>query len=245
MKSLTVKNFFRVFKCPICREPIKLGEEGDCGVFCSVCRAKWEIDRRKLCVSCGLSADICRCMPELMRRSGVEALVKLCFYDTDTGSPSDRLVLYLKDFRDKRVSSLPERELSVLLRKYFEQNGIEPSRVVFTYAPRSLSTLDKKGFDQAKILSLGCSKLLGSEFRNLVRRNRFSRSQKGLDSSRRVKNARGAFRIKRNAELHGETVVLIDDVVTTGATLSAVSGLLKRAGAGRIICASIALTATK
>ena len=244
MRSLTVKNFFRVFKCPVCREPIRLGDEGE-GVFCSVCRAKWEIDKRKLCSKCGLSADLCCCMPELIKKSGARALIKLCFYDADSGSPADRLILYLKDYRDKRVSDLPVRELSMLLHKYFEQNGIEPSAVTFTYAPRSISALEKKGFDQAKILSLGCARLLGASFSDIVKRKRFSRSQKGLDSAGRVKNAKGAFAIKRNARLDGKTVVLIDDVVTTGASLLAVSELLKGAGAGQLICASIALTETK
>ena len=244
MKALTVKNFFRVFKCPICREPIRLGDEGE-GVFCSTCRAKWEIDKRKLCSKCGLSADLCRCMPELIKKSGAEALIKLCFYDSDSGSPADRLILYLKDYRDKRVSDLTAREISALLHKYFEQNGIEPSAAVFTYAPRSISALEKKGFDQAKILSFGCAKLLGASFAVIVKRKRFSRSQKGLDSAGRVKNARGAYFINRNVRLDGKTVVLIDDVVTTGASLLAVSELLKGAGAGQLICASIALTETK
>ncbi len=241
MKNITVKNFFRVLKCPICREPLEFGNEDD-GVMCRICRAKWEVEKGKLCVQCGLPAANCRCMPELMSKAKVEDLLKLCFYETESGSAADRFILYMKDNRDTRVFDFAVGELWGLLNRYFDENSIDSSNVVFTYAPRSRLTLDQKGFDQAEILARKLSKRFGASFMRTISRKYFSRRQKGLDSAARLQNSKNSFGIKKDVKLTGRTVVLIDDVVTTAASLSVCAKMLRAAGARSIICASIALT---
>ncbi len=241
MKNVTVKNFFRVFKCPICREPLMLGDEGN-GVMCRVCQSKWLIEKGKLCAKCSLPASECRCMPEMMSKAKVNDLIKLCFYDTESGAAADRFVLYMKDYRDHRVFNFAADELSALLSKYFEKNELLPSNIVFTYAPRSRMARDRHGFDQAEMLARRMSKRFGAVFVHTISRKCFSRRQKGLDSSERLANSKKSFRIKRGVRLTRKIVVLIDDIVTTGASLSVCAKLLRSAGAANVICASIAST---
>ena len=65
-----------------------------------------------------------------------------------------------------------------------------------------------------------------------IRRARAGRPQSSLPAAARTANVRSAFTVVR--PVRGDTILLVDDVVTTGATLASVAGVLKRAGAARI-----------
>lgn len=88
----------------------------------------------------------------------------------------------------------------------------------------------ERGFNQAADLA----RHLGVPVRRALRRHRATRTQTGLPAPRRHRNVRGAFALARGwagpEGLEGTTVVLIDDVSTTGATLDACARLLKEAG---------------
>ncbi len=241
MKNEAVKNFFRVFKCPVCREPIELGTE-ELHAMCRICRTKWTVEKGRPCIQCGLGASECRCMPEHMSKAKVDDLIKLCFYDPESGSAADRFVLYMKDYRDMRVFDFAVSEMYSNLDKYFAEKSLDPHELVFTYAPRSRATRDRRGFDQAEILSRRIARRFGAVFMKTVSRKYFSRRQKGLDADARLENAKNSFCTKRDLSLKGKIVVLIDDVVTTGSSLSACARLIRRAGATQIVCAAIAYT---
>jgi predicted amidophosphoribosyltransferase len=61
-----------------------------------------------------------------------------------------------------------------------------------------------------------------------------TRSQVGLSRAERAQNVQGAFRVVENAPVRGRNVVLVDDVLTSGATANAASRALLRAGAKRV-----------
>ena len=70
-------------------------------------------------------------------------------------------------------------------------------------------------------------------------RNTAVQSQIGDDSAR-LANVQGAYQLLPGLDLSGQTVVLVDDVVTTGATLSQCAALLKEAGAARVVALTLA-----
>ena len=95
----------------------------------------------------------------------------------------------------------------------------------------------RRRYNQAALLSLALSRHCGvpSDPR-LLRRQRSTASQGGQSRAGRARNVRGAFAVAQadRARLQGSHVVLIDDVLTTGATVSACARLLKRHGAARV-----------
>ena len=97
-----------------------------------------------------------------------------------------------------------------------------------------------RGYDQAQLIAESLAKAKGWQFAPLLRRTRLSLPQTSVPVSQRGANVRGSFDIEP-VDLEGEDVVLVDDVKTTGSTLSPCARLLKRAGAARVTAAVVAV----
>ncbi len=95
--------------------------------------------------------------------------------------------------------------------------------------------------NSAELLSVRMGKVLGLPVRaGVLRRCRNTLPQKDLPPDRRFQNMRGAFRCPAVYDLKGAHVLLVDDILTTGATCSEAARMLKRAGAVRVTVAVIA-----
>lgn len=95
----------------------------------------------------------------------------------------------------------------------------------------------RRRYNQAALLSLAVSRRCGvPSDPGLLQRQRATASQGSQSRTGRARNVRGAFAVAKTdrAQLHGSRVVLIDDVFTTGATVSACARILKRNGAARV-----------
>jgi ComF family protein len=103
--------------------------------------------------------------------------------------------------------------------------------------PLHPSKLRKRGFNQAylPIRPWERTRPLGVRVdRDLLRRVRKTRSQAGLSAREREENLRGAFRLRPGAEVMGKRILLVDDVLTTGATAGACAEVLRYAGAAAV-----------
>jgi ComF family protein len=100
----------------------------------------------------------------------------------------------------------------------------------------------QRGFNQADLLAREIGKKWGVPVRPVIRRRRATSPQAGLTNAKRRANVQGAFRIARGKPLQGMRVLLVDDVVTTGATASACARVLKRAGAAHVALLALART---
>lgn len=89
----------------------------------------------------------------------------------------------------------------------------------------------ERGFNQASLLAELLSAQTSIPSRPLLKRIRYTTTQTALDRSERIENLHNAFGLRKNADVRGLRVLLIDDVLTTGSTLSECARVLKRAGA--------------
>jgi len=104
--------------------------------------------------------------------------------------------------------------------------------------------LRERGYNQAELIARGVSAATGIPVRSgIVGRKRFTQTQTALSLEERQKNVKDAFELKVSdfSEVRDKTFVLIDDVITTGATIEACGRELREAGATCIIAASSAL----
>ena len=100
----------------------------------------------------------------------------------------------------------------------------------------------QRGFNQSALLAREIARRLNLPLRKVVRRTRSTAAQAGLTNAKRRANVRGAFRIKSRVRLDGMRVLLVDDVLTTGATAASCARVLKRAGAASVTVLALART---
>jgi ComF family protein len=93
----------------------------------------------------------------------------------------------------------------------------------------------ERGFNQAEILAQIIAKQFNLPLNSKVlRRRKNIKHQASLDRAGRLKNIQGCFQIKNPELIRGRKILLIDDVITTGATLNEQAELLKQNGAEKI-----------
>jgi len=103
--------------------------------------------------------------------------------------------------------------------------------------------LRERGYNQSALLSLGISRHYGIlHTENLVVRQKMTTTQTQLGLKQRWTNMEGAFRIKSPTDVEGKSVVLIDDLYTTGATVHSAAQALKTAGAARVCVLTFSVT---
>src|SRR5947207_11580291 len=98
----------------------------------------------------------------------------------------------------------------------------------------------ERGFNQAGLLAESLSSRISIPCKRVLKRIRYTTTQTALDRAERMENLHNAFRLRKNADVRGLHVLLIDDVLTTGSTLSECARVLKRAGAVSVYAATAA-----
>jgi ComF family protein len=132
---------------------------------------------------------------------------------------------------------LGRRVGSVILAQKIQADYIVP-------IPLHTRKLRERGYNQAELIARGASEVTGIPVRaDLVRRSRFTQSQTTLSIDERKKNVEDAFEIdpRKGDAIEGRSFILLDDVITTGATIEACGRALREAGASHVIAASSAL----
>ena len=101
--------------------------------------------------------------------------------------------------------------------------------------------LRERGFNQSLLIARGVSEVLGIPVRaDLVRRCRWTQTQTALSKEERKQNVEDAFECGE-ASLEGKCIIVVDDVITTGATIEAVASALQASNVKTVIAASAAI----
>jgi ComF family protein len=98
----------------------------------------------------------------------------------------------------------------------------------------------ERGFNQAALLADLISAKMSIQPKAVLERIRYTTTQTAFDRAERMENLRGAFRLRKHADVRGLRVLLIDDVLTTGSTVSECARVLKEAGASSVHAATAA-----
>lgn len=238
MKEILRRIVF-VHKCVGCGKILD-GEDFD-RMFCADCRELYLTSKMEICPECALEAQGCRCMPKLLKKDKAIAFRKLFFYDkTKRSEPQNRLIYFLKANKPRRALREVAKELSALLRRELARSQ-SALPIVLTFVPRSRRTRALYGFDQSERICKELSAFCGIELVSVIRRKRGGKPQKMLSAGERRKNIQSLLYAdeKEREKVKDKLVVLLDDVVTTGASMSACIHILKECGAREIICLAL------
>ena len=128
---------------------------------------------------------------------------------------------------------------SEFIGKCIDENNI--SCDIITWIPLSRRRLRKRGYDQAELLAVLLSKRQDISCARLLKKIKDNPPQSGTGSpEKRRANVRGIYTCIKPELIKGKRILLVDDIVTTGATLSEAAGVLKKAGAEAGYCTAVA-----
>ncbi|GMR18914.1 MAG: ComF family protein [Patescibacteria group bacterium] len=195
-------------------------------LFCERCQGKLEPLDRWFCVVCGKAAVGGFTHPGCATRYTPERVLAGFFY---RGSARN-LIKALKYRRIRPVAKV----LAELLVEDLAGQGVDlgPHTLVAP-VPLSFWREGARGFNQSFLLAEAVAKRLNLPSRpRLLRKVKDTPSQVSLTKPERAANVRGTFAVP--ARLGGEDVLLVDDVLTTGATVREAVKALKKAGAGQV-----------
>ena len=204
--------------CLLCRGA------ADRGLLCGACDADLPRLDRALCPRCAVPSAggaICgRCLSRPPRFDATVAALEYRF-------PADVLVQALK-FRG-------ELALAALLARLLAERIAPEPRVHFVLpVPLAARRLRERGYNQALEIARHVAGATGARLApQACERYRDTPAQTDLPWAERAANVQGAFRAPR--PLDGATIAVLDDVMTTGATLDEIAGELKRSGAACVI----------
>ena len=207
---------------------------------CLLCRAPSDT-RRDLCRACAadlqLNQPCCqRCALPLQRN---EPLCGICLRHEPPFAaawapylyayPIDQLVTRFKFGRDLAAGRVLQ-ELWIAAAK----NAPPELPALLVAIPLHTSRLRERGYNQALELAKPLAEMLGLPLaHDLLIRQRATNAQTGLDIKTRSRNVKDAFVVNPNASLPAH-IVLLDDVMTTGATMRECARTLRRAGVARV-----------
>ena len=197
------------------------------GAFCPACWGNMDWLGNSGCQHCGLplagtDADTCgRCLADPPKLDRMRAAVA---YDDLPRS----IALRLKYGRKVALARTMARYMAPLKGEWASDSIIVP-------VPLHRWRLWSRGFNQSVLVACELSKAweiaAGSQ---LLRRVRRTRPLKGMNHAQRRKAVAGAFAVADAESVKGRTVILIDDVLTSGSTAEACAKVLRRAGASRV-----------
>ena len=211
-------------KCPVCRERREKNQ-----ALCPKCLSEYQKEKHRPCKRCGKKSCRCACTPPADPSC---AFTYLSVFHYDEKSPGGRMLLKLKDKKSPQITAFLAKDMANSL-----QNGcILRSDALVTFAPRSPDAVLDKGTDQAQELSRALADLCALE-QACTLKNLGGKRQKTLSAKQRLQNANARFALSKSCpDLQGRQVILIDDILTSGATLSVCAQILKSKGAAQIVC---------
>lgn len=107
--------------------------------------------------------------------------------------------------------------------------------------PLHLSKKRERGYNQSEAIAGGVASELEIPIETkIIKRNRFTKSQTKLNREERIANVKEAFGINNYCDLTGKTVFILDDVITSGATVAGCAGPVKSMNAAKVIALSLA-----
>jgi ComF family protein len=217
---------FRFFKEPIL-SPLKqhcvLCERAESDVLCLPCQR--DLPRVDVaCIQCAAPGQLGVCGACIAAPPAFDSATAAFTYRF----PVDKLVQSFKFRADLTLTDFFADSLAAKI-----ANHSKPLPYAIVAMPLGRRRLAVRGFNQSAILADAVARRLGIRVaRRSMLRIRETAPQAGLSREARLKNIKGAFDCK--GDVAGKHIALVDDVMTTGATLSEAASALKRAGAARV-----------
>ena len=214
------------------KECLNCQKEGE--YLCSACFAKIELFEQFPCFICNSGQYEVGICPECQEQTSIDQIVIACTY---TNNIAGQLV---EQFKYNYLEEL-KKLLGQLLIKQIQKQGLNSVFYAQKLVPVPLHKirLAERGFNQASELAKQLRVKYNCQLeQELVQRQENTLHQAKLNRQQRLRNLQNAFRINIR-QVIPEQVILIDDVLTTGATFSEIAKTCKAAGIKKVVCSAV------
>jgi len=225
-------NLFYPLHCAGCKIPLDpLNDPG----ICISCEAGIQLNPGPYCAKCGrpmpIAGDTCDECKKIHFYFSVAR--SACLYE---GTLKE--LIHLFKYKGKiALSKIFSRRMAEFLKSnIYMIDGID----LVTSVPMHGRQVMDRDFNHANVLAANIAKESGIRFTDTLEKYLATRRQNELSRQERLSNLTGAFRIKRGASLGGLRILLVDDVMTTGATCSVCAKTLLDAGCSEVRCLTLA-----
>lgn len=219
--------YSRKLTCSVCRR-----ENFSDRTVCDECFALLPFNDSSICGNCGRKTpypteycDYCK---------NKESFVDLARSVYDYEQPVKGLIRRFKYDGEKYLAE----EFALEMHKIFIKSIGTADCIVFV--PSTDKKLKERGYNQSKVLAEEFSKLTEIPVVVAVQKVKETESQVGLSVKERKENLKGCFKVVDKAEVKGKTVIIVDDVMTTGSTVETLAEKLKKAGASKVVALTVA-----
>lgn len=213
-------------RCPYCSAVIRYGEKG-----CARCLSALQRIPPFHCVECVRPLSECRCH----RKSRYfERCVSPFFYK----SGAKQAVLWFKEHNSRQRAQKLAAEMAAVVKREFGDATFDGLVCV----PMTHSDERERGFNQSRVLAKELSRLTGIPLYDCLEKLFPTAPQKSLPATFRSGNVLGVFEVKENHTVDGLRLLLVDDLMTTGATLNECAKILRIRGAEAVLAVTLAVT---
>jgi len=222
--------------CLVCKKQLK-GSGGVDTLVCAQCWGKIKRNTPPFCYRCGrhLEKPIKNICPDCVRKElHFDRAFSPCVYE---GAVKELIHAFKYQGKDYLGATL-----SRLMLEFIKEYNVPIDLLDFIVPiPLHRTRLREREFNQAEILS----NYIAQEFNKRIapdtlRRLRHTRTQTELEIEERLANVKGSFSVTKNDQIKGKNILLVDDVLTTGATSSEAAYALKNAGANIVFVLTLA-----
>jgi len=209
--------------------------------ICPECKRSYDAVKTANCSQCARLLHRCSCVGEYLEAHFIKQHYKVFRYQNrEENKVANNLIYSMKrdnraDVREFLAAELADA-LDELVGSITNKND-----VVFTNVPRRRAAIVEYGMDHAADLARLLARHFGCEYRSILV-SESKTAQKTVHGVEREKNVIFDYKYDEPESLKGKTVIIVDDIVTTGASISTAGALIRALGARRIVAASVGVT---
>ncbi len=237
MKSQKIHNFFEktvpwllfTNHCPYCN-----GLMGKDRTLCDDCKKNLPVIGDERCKYCGAEKSRCTCKKH---RKGFESVVAPFYYENGIKSAIYNLKFSGKEFVAR---NLAQKMAEVVDKEY---KGVNFDFIC--YVPFTVSQQIKRRYNQSELLTMNLSEKLNIPVENALVKHFDTNAQHKMSYKERAGNVFGIYDVAEDVNVKGKTILIVDDVKTSGATLDECSWILRIRGAEKVYCVVSAIAGVK
>ena len=218
-------------KCVCCNERLDYGIKA----LCPKCYAEFEEFKTRNCSRCAKILQRCSCSNQYLRGHFVTKTLKSFRYMVrEDSKAANSLIFSLKKDNREDVLEICADEML----KSIKNSIPNPESYIITNVPRRKAAIIEHGLDHSELLAKEIAKRVGAEYIPLLRSNA-KKPQKSLERSDRLKNAK--FDLVKDVSLTGKSIIIVDDVITSGASMATAAALIRSLGCRNIVAACLGI----